>query len=103
MDIEPRFNASSDVNFRLFTRSNPTAPQVINIFNDAELANSNFNPTHQTRFTIHGNTVINNFYFSYKFILFLGWNFGGPLAGAFLRNAFLERGDFNVFTVDWGT
>lgn len=33
----------------------------------------------------------------------LGWNFGGALAGAFLRNAWLDRGDFNVFTVDWGT
>lgn len=34
--------------------------------------------------------------------LILGWNFGGPLAGAFLRNAWLDRGDFNVVSVDWG-
>lgn len=33
----------------------------------------------------------------------LGWNFGGALAGAFLRSAWLDRDDFNVFTVDWGT
>jgi len=84
MEVEPRFVPFTDVIFRLFTTSNPTAPQVITIYNDAQLLASNFNPALQTRFTIHG------------------WNGGGPLAGAFLRNAFLQHGSFNVFTVDWG-
>ncbi|XP_037049497.1 lipase member H-like [Bradysia coprophila] len=85
IDIEPNFVAFDQVVFRLFTRNNPTNAQTITIFNDAQLTNSFFLPSRQTRFTIHG------------------WNFGGPMAGAFLRSAWLDRGDFNVFTVDWGT
>lgn len=52
--VEPSFVAFDQVVFRLFTRNNPTTPQVINIFNDAQLTSSFFNPILQTRFTIHG-------------------------------------------------
>jgi len=84
-EIRPAFNAFNDVIFRLFTRSNPTTPQFITIYNQTQLANSFFNVAHQTRFQIHG------------------WNGGGhDGTGAAIRNAFLNRGDFNVFTVDWG-
>lgn len=51
---EPRFIAFNDVVFRLFTRNNPTVAQIVAIYNDAQLTSSNFNPTHQTRFHIHG-------------------------------------------------
>ncbi len=53
-EIAPLFNAFNDIVFRLFTRSNPTTPQVIQINNHGQLANSNFNVNHQTRFQIHG-------------------------------------------------
>lgn len=53
-EIAPLFNAFNDVVFRLFTRSNPTTPQFIQINNHGQLANSNFNVNHQTRFQIHG-------------------------------------------------
>lgn len=52
--IEPTFNATNDVRFRLFTRSNPTTPQFITLNNREQLANSFFNVNHQTRFQIHG-------------------------------------------------
>lgn len=33
----------------------------------------------------------------------IGWNGGGhDGTGAAMRNAFLNRGEFNMFTVDWG-
>jgi len=84
-EIVPAFNAFNDMVFRLFTRTNPTTPQVITINNHAQLINSNFNVNHPTRFQIHG------------------WNGGGHAGtGAAVRNAYLQRGDFNVFTVDWG-
>lgn len=54
VNVEPSFVAFDQVIFRLFTRNNPTAAQVINIYNDAQLTNSFFNPVRQTRFTIHG-------------------------------------------------
>lgn len=55
-DIEPNFVAFDQVVFRLFTRNNPTTAQTIRIYNDADLTNSFFNPSRQTRFTIHGST-----------------------------------------------
>lgn len=53
-NVEPSFVAFDQVVFRLFTVNNPTAAQIITIYNDAQLTNSFFNPTRQTRFTIHG-------------------------------------------------
>lgn len=60
-EIAPLFNAFNDVVFRLFTRSNPTTPQFIQINNHGQLANSNFNLIHQTRFQIHGITNVLKF------------------------------------------
>lgn len=54
MDIEPKFVAFDQVVFRLFTQNNPINAQIIQIYNDAQLTNSFFVPTRQTRFTIHG-------------------------------------------------
>lgn len=48
-EIEESFNAANDVRFLLFTRSNPTNGIAIQFNNNAQLANSPFNPTHQTR------------------------------------------------------
>lgn len=84
MDIEPSFVGINDIVFRLFTLNNPIEPQVIPIYNDAELQRSNFNPAHPVRMHIHG------------------WTFGGPDTANIYRDAYLARGNFNVFAVDWG-
>jgi pimeloyl-ACP methyl ester carboxylesterase len=83
-DAEPFFNGESDMRFLLFTRSNPTEPHEIQILNQASIDNSNFNPNHPTRITIHG------------------WN-GNANSGVNIltRNSYLNHGDFNVITVDW--
>lgn len=53
-------------------------------------------------------TVISNFIHSIEISVSNfnnrpGWNGGGHAGtGAAVRNAYLQRGDFNVFTVDWG-
>lgn len=52
--VEPAFVPANDVIFTLFTRLNPTVGQVINLNNEASIRNSNFNPAHPTRVTIHG-------------------------------------------------
>ncbi|KAG4079744.1 hypothetical protein HA402_014875 [Bradysia odoriphaga] len=53
--------------------------------NNGQLINSHFNVNHETRFHIHG------------------WNGGGhDGTGSVLRNAYLNRGDFNFFSLDWG-
>lgn len=72
-------------NFR-FTKENSGGDegQIIRIFNNNDLFNSHFNPSHQTRFRIHG------------------WSAGGNRTGGSFRNAFLNRGEYNVIIVDWG-
>lgn len=84
VELEPLFNAFNDVVFRLWTRSNPNEGQIIPIYNDEQLATSNFNPNLPTRFHSHG------------------WNGGGPLTGVFVRSALIEHVNCNVFVVDWG-
>jgi len=82
--IEPAFNGLNDMVFQLFTRSNPTVPQNIQIGNTAQLQNSNFNSAHQTRFHVHG------------------WLDGGANVPANpYRDAYLAQGEFNFFAVDW--
>lgn len=56
-EMEPAFNAPTDVVFRLFTRQNPTAAQTVQLNNNAQLTASNYNPALQTRFHIHGNNI----------------------------------------------
>lgn len=79
-----RFNAASDTRFILFTRSNPTEGQVIPLGDFEAIRNSNFNPSHETRFTIHG------------------WN-GDTTSGVNLdvTREYLNNDDYNVFVVDW--
>lgn len=48
-EITPFFNVNTDVIFRVFTRRNPTAGQVITIGNAASIANSQFTSAHPTR------------------------------------------------------
>lgn len=82
--VEPLFDASNDMIFRLWTRSNPNAGQIIQINNDPQLDSSHFNPSLQTRFHCHG------------------WGTGGPNMGSNIRVALLEQANFNIFIADWG-
>ncbi|CRK94034.1 CLUMA_CG007558, isoform A [Clunio marinus] len=84
MPVEPLFNAAADIRFILHTRSNPTAGQVIQLENLASLQNSNFNPAHETRITIHG---------------WLGT--AGSTVHVNTRPQYLEVDNFNLVTVDW--
>ncbi|XP_055694321.1 phospholipase A1 VesT1.02-like [Lutzomyia longipalpis] len=79
------YNPETDITYLLFTASNPTNGQTVIRNNAASLAASNFNPSHPTRILIHG------------------WN-GNANAGSntIVRNAYMQRGNFNVFVVDWG-
>ncbi|ETN66991.1 lipase [Anopheles darlingi] len=82
---EPHFTAATDTIFRLYTRSNRNTPQVIGLGDAGSLSASSFNAGHPTRFIIHG------------------WNNDGfSEVNMILRDAWLDRGDFNVITVDWG-
>jgi len=84
MEAEPAFNAPTDVIIRLWTRQNPTAGQIVTFNNNAQLDSSNYVPSRQTRFHVHG------------------WNGGGPNTGALVRSSLLDQLDCNVFVVDWG-
>uniref|UniRef100_A0AAG5CUT6 Lipase domain-containing protein n=1 Tax=Anopheles atroparvus TaxID=41427 RepID=A0AAG5CUT6_ANOAO len=81
----PRFVPQQDMIFRLYTRANPTQPQILQLNNPGSISGSNFNPAHPTRFTIHG------------------WNNDeSHFMNADIRDSFLQQGDFNIITVDWG-
>ncbi len=58
MDIEPAFNAPTDVIFRLWTRQNAASGQIVGLRNAAQLASSNFVASRQTRFHAHGKEMI---------------------------------------------
>lgn len=83
-EIEPFFNPPTDIFFMLFTRRNPTSGQRINQNDANAIRNSNFNSAHPTRFLIHG---FNS-----------GQNSGMNIAPT---ATYLQRGEFNVFVVDW--
>lgn len=79
--VEPLFVPENDMFFLLLTRSNPTVSQRIS-FDQASLDNSNFNPSHPTRFTIHG------------------WQ-GGVNSAVNIRvaEAYFQHGEYNVSSV----
>jgi pimeloyl-ACP methyl ester carboxylesterase len=76
------YNAERDIRFLLFTRRNPTTPQVFQF--GSSLAGSHFNANHPTRFTIHG------------------WR-GSPTSNVNVgvRQEGLNVGEFNYIVVDW--
>lgn len=76
--VEPGSVPEDDVVFILHTRSNPTVGQVItNTL--ASIENSNFNPAHPTRVTIHG---------------WLGTS--GSEVNVGVNSAYFRHGDYNV-------
>ncbi|KAJ6645317.1 Lipase member H [Pseudolycoriella hygida] len=84
LEIEPLFNAFNDIVFHLWTRANVNSPQIVTIYNNAQLDASHFSPQRQIRFHIHG------------------WGAGGPTWGGPIRSALLTHVDCNYFLVDWG-
>lgn len=83
-DALPFFNDASDVYFNLYTRSNPSAAQVLGTTQSVS-AWTLFDPLQSTRVVVHG------------------WNNDGStetMTG--IRDAYLANGDFNVIVVDWG-
>ncbi|XP_058839270.1 pancreatic triacylglycerol lipase-like [Topomyia yanbarensis] len=84
-ELEPLFTAETDIVFRLFTRSNPVHAQILQWNDAASIHNSNFNPAHPTRFTIHG------------------WNGDGSSGlHSNIRSHYFTVGEFNTISVDWG-
>ncbi|GAB0092138.1 phospholipase A1 [Sergentomyia squamirostris] len=82
-EVDTFFDAERDVVFRLFTHS--VSNRVVELGNPASLTGSTFNPSHPTRCVIHG------------------WNGDGNSGiNNAIRTAYLQRGNFNVFVVDWG-
>ncbi|XP_067625495.1 phospholipase A1 VesT1.02-like [Eurosta solidaginis] len=76
--------AATTVHFHLYTNENPTTPNMIINGDDASLTASNFNKNNPTRIVIHG------------------WQSDGDSDMMnLIRNAYLSRGDYNVFCVDW--
>lgn len=77
--VEPLYIPDDDVVFLLYTRSNPTTPQILTHNNLGSITNSNFNPNHPTRFTVHG------------------WN-GNPTnpVSSLVTQEYLRFGDYNV-------
>lgn len=76
--VDPLFVAATDTVFILLTRRNPTVGQIITA-DLASIQSSNFNPSHPTRFTIHG------------------WN-GDRTArvNTFVAENYLRHGEYNV-------
>ncbi|KYN32955.1 Pancreatic lipase-related protein 1 [Trachymyrmex septentrionalis] len=73
-----------DVQFLLYTRRNPTYPNVLDFNDVTTLRKSNFNDKHPTIIYIHGYSDSS----SGK----------GPTS---IRNAYLRRGHYNVILINW--
>lgn len=78
--VEPFFDPDTDIILLLFTPLNPTVGQRL-FLTQASLANSNFNPAHPTRITIHG---------------WLGSQ--NDQVNTLVRNAYFQHGNYNVST-----
>jgi len=83
VDSEPFFNPSTDIQYHLFTRHNPTTSQRLTSDINTVL-NSNWNPNNPTRFIIHGVDSDSN-----------------SLVSTLCRDQFLANGDHNVIVIDW--
>merc|ERR1712137_156269 len=75
---------ASDIVFELFTRQNPTEPQLLKLDDPKGVLASNFDPNLPTRFFAHG------------------WN-ADANSGYSTRNAYLQKEECNFISVDWST
>uniref|UniRef100_A0A1L8EGD6 Putative phospholipase a1-like protein n=1 Tax=Haematobia irritans TaxID=7368 RepID=A0A1L8EGD6_HAEIR len=75
---------SNTVTFYLYTKSNPTTAEKITA-TSSSIEGSHFDARHPTRITIHGWTSSKDDY-----------------VNSGIRRAYLDKGDYNMITVDWG-
>lgn len=79
------FDALRDTRFLIFTRFNPTIPQIGDIHNMDSVRNSNWNAVRPTRVLVHGQL-----------------SDGTSEVITVLTEAYLRNYDVNVLVVDWG-
>lgn len=84
-DIAPNFEAIRDTRFLVFTRFNPTIPQIVDIRDMTTVRNSNYDANRPTRLIIHGQL-----------------SDGQSELNVVLTAAYLAAADLNVVVVDWG-
>lgn len=84
-EIAPMFDAARDTRFLLFTRFNPTIPQVVDLHDMATVRASNWDASRPTRMIIHGQL-----------------SDGESELNVVLTAAYLRNYDVNVVVVDWG-
>lgn len=80
-----QFDPETDIFFQLYTRSSPQNFQTINIRDQGDsLVSSHFDPQHPTRVIIHD------------------WRDNGQSeVNTKIRDAYHQKGEFNVIVVDW--
>ncbi|KAL9928754.1 putative phospholipase A1 magnifin [Glossina fuscipes fuscipes] len=83
--LEPRLRLQpKKLSFDLYTRRNPYERQILNTGDEKALISSHFNSSWPVRLSIHG------------------WNGRTTTcSNAAIKDAYLERGDFNMILVDW--
>lgn len=82
--IEPFYNALTSVKFYIYTRKEPNRQQVL-LENMESIKSSTFNRKKPLRFIVHG------------------WqNSEKSDSIQLIKNAYLKKGDYNIFSVDWG-
>lgn len=85
VEFTPFFVPETDIIFELFTQNNPNESQILSMSDPDSITGSYFDKNHPTRFTIHG------------------WTGDGESSmNAYIRDAYMELGEFNVIYVDWG-
>lgn len=87
-EIRPNVYQIKIIKYFLYTRKNKEEGEGQRIFINYKenVTNSNFNPDHPTRVLIHGFFNDGNSYFGQK-----------------VKDAYLQRGEYNVIVVDWGS
>uniref|UniRef100_T1GNU5 Lipase domain-containing protein n=1 Tax=Megaselia scalaris TaxID=36166 RepID=T1GNU5_MEGSC len=87
--IRPRRNPSKPIYYNLYTKSNPTDPQIFTSESLLEGKSTNFNKNNPTRFIIHG-WLIGDYESGTQ----------SQITAAYLDPNYKDE-DYNVFTVDW--
>lgn len=81
----PKYDPYRDMGFRLYTNKNGRVPELIGIDDADALKESSFDSSLESRLMIHG------------------WGDNGVTGGAIrlVMEAYLDKGDYNFFAIDW--